>query len=158
MCEKDRFYMSIAIEEGKKAYSKGEVPIGAVLVIDGEVVSKAHNLREITQKTTSHAEIIAIEKANESVGFWRLENATLYVTTEPCVMCAGAILQARIKRLVYGTKDEKAGCVGSLYNLLDDNRFNHQVEIEEGVLKEECQKLLKDFFKDLRKSKFRFKR
>lgn len=149
----DEKFMQEAIKEALKAKALNEVPIGAVIVHNGEVIARGHNLRETTQETLSHAELIAIEEANEKIGSWRLEDCTLYVTLEPCPMCAGAIIQARIKRVVYGTPDPKAGCAGTLFNLLEEPRFNHQVELKSGVLKEKCSNLLKDFFKTLRERK-----
>ncbi len=149
----DQDYMEMALEEAKKAEVLGEVPIGAIIVHQDEVIATAFNLREKLQTTTSHAEMLAIDKANQVIGSWRLEDCTLYVTLEPCPMCAGAILQSRITRVVYGAKDEKAGCAGSLFNLLEDERFNHQVEVSAGVLEEESSQLLSDFFKQLRLKK-----
>ncbi|MGM8365486.1 tRNA adenosine(34) deaminase TadA [Virgibacillus sp. W0181] len=149
----DEQWMQAAIEEAKKARSIGEVPIGAVIVYNGEKIASGYNVRECTQRTLSHAELIAIEEANGKVGSWRLEDCTLYVTLEPCPMCAGAIVQSRIKRVVYGAPDPKAGCAGTLMNLLNENRFNHQVEVTKDVLLEECSFLLKDFFKQLRERK-----
>ncbi|MDX8045486.1 tRNA adenosine(34) deaminase TadA [Gracilibacillus sp. S3-1-1] len=149
----DEKYMLMAIEEAKKAEVLGEVPIGAVIVHKGEVIATAFNLREKLQTTDSHAEMLAIQKANEVIGSWRLEECTLYVTLEPCPMCAGAILQARIPRVVYGAKDHKAGCAGSLYNFLQDERFNHQVDVVPDVLEEETSQLLTNFFKALRQRK-----
>lgn len=146
-------YMDLAIEEAKKAATLGEVPIGAVVVFQDKVIASAFNLREALQTTASHAELIAIDKANEVIGSWRLEECTLYVTLEPCPMCAGAILQSRIPRVVFGAYDPKAGCVGSIMNLLDDPRFNHQAEISGGILQEECGQMLTDFFKVLRAKK-----
>lgn len=149
----DENFMQEAILEAKKASEYSEVPIGAVIVYKDEIIARGHNIRETSQQTLSHAELVAINKANEKIGSWRLEDCTLYVTLEPCPMCAGAILQARIKRVVYGATDPKAGCAGTLMNLLDDVRFNHQVEVEKHVLETECASLLTDFFKNLRKSK-----
>ncbi len=125
----DEEFMLLAMQEAKKAETLGEVPIGAIVTLEDEVIAAAFNLRESLQTTASHAEMLAIDKANEKVGSWRLEDCTLYVTLEPCPMCAGTILQSRIKRVVYGAKDPKAGCAGSLLNLLDDNRFNHVVDV-----------------------------
>ncbi|WP_233879967.1 tRNA adenosine(34) deaminase TadA [Virgibacillus halodenitrificans] len=142
-----------AIEEAKKAQTINEVPIGAVIVFKNEIIATGHNVRESSQTTLSHAELIAIEQANQIIGSWRLEDCTLYVTLEPCPMCAGAIVQSRIKRVVYGAADPKAGCAGSLMNLLKDPRFNHQVELTSGVMEKECSMLLKDFFKQLRNRK-----
>ena len=149
----DEYYMELAIREARKAMEQEEVPIGAVIVLDHKVISSAHNLRETTQKATTHAELLAIEKACEEIGSWRLENATLYVTLEPCPMCSGAILLSRIKRVVYGAKDPKAGCAGTLMNLLQDSRFNHQSEVKNGVLEDECGELLRTFFRNLRQKK-----
>lgn len=149
----DEKFMRLAIEEAKKAEKKGEVPIGAVIVKDGEVVSTGHNERETTQKTLRHAELIAIEKANEKLNSWRLEDCTMYVTLEPCPMCAGALVQARMKRVVYGAKDPKAGCVGTLINLVTEERFNHQLKWTGSVLEEECGMMLTNFFKKLREKK-----
>ncbi|NLI67049.1 MAG: nucleoside deaminase [Bacilli bacterium] len=149
----DEKFMRLAIEEAKKAEKKGEVPIGAVIVKDGEVVSTGHNERETTQKTLRHAELIAIEKANEKLNSWRLEDCTMYVTLEPCPMCAGALVQARMKRVVYGAKDPKAGCVGTLMNLVTEERFNHQLKWTGSVLEEECGMMLTNFFKKLREKK-----
>src|SRR5690606_12545717 len=145
--EQDRQFMEMAILEAEKAEAIGEVPIGAVIVLDGEVIAAAHNLREQDQEATAHAELAAITEACRKTGSWRLEDTTLYVTLEPCPMCAGAILQSRIPRVVYGARDPKAGCVDSLYRLLDDPRFNHRCEVTEGVLGEECGALLTNFFR-----------
>lgn len=142
--------MELAIEEAKKAVKINEVPIGAVIVYNNNVIATGYNVRETSQKTLSHAELIAIEKANENIGSWRLEDCTLYITLEPCPMCAGAIIQSRIKRVVFGAFDPKAGCAGTLMNLFDDVRFNHQVDVTSGVLEEKCAILLKNFFRDLR--------
>ena len=151
--EDDIKYMQMALAEAGKAYQRAEVPIGAVVVCDDQVVGRGFNLREQTQDPTSHAEMIALREAAANEDSWRLEDCQLYVTLEPCPMCAGAILQSRIKRLVYGASDPKAGAVRSLYQLLDDNRFNHQVEVEAGVLEKESAQLLKDFFRELRQRK-----
>jgi tRNA(adenine34) deaminase len=146
-------YMNLAIEEAKKAGSMGEVPIGAIIVLNGEIIAKGHNLRETKQTSTAHAEILAIEEACRKVGSWRLDKATLYVTLEPCPMCAGAIIMSRISRVVFGATDPKAGCAGTFMNLLQDERFNHQCQVEQGVLQEECGQLLTDFFKVIREKK-----
>ncbi len=146
-------YMKIAIEEAKKAEEKNEVPIGAVIVYDGEVIAKAHNVRETSQQAKAHAEFLAIEEANNKLNSWRLDECVLYVTLEPCPMCAGAIMQARIPTVVFGAYDPKAGCCGSLLNILEDSRFNHQAEIISGVLEEECGSLLTNFFRKLRDKK-----
>lgn len=151
--EDDIKYMKMALAEARKAYQRAEVPIGAVVVCNDQVVGRGFNLREQTQDPTSHAEMIALREAAENEASWRLEDCQLYVTLEPCPMCAGAILQSRIKRLVYGASDPKAGAVKSLYQLLNDDRFNHQVEVEAGVMEAESAQLLKDFFRDLRKRK-----
>lgn len=151
--EQDRQFMHLALEEAKKAGNLGEVPIGAIIVHKGEVIASASNLRETTQNAVTHAELMAIQQACEKIGSWRLEETTLYVTLEPCPMCAGAILQSRIPRIVYGARDMKAGCVDSLYRLLNDPRFNHECEITEGVLAEECGQILTHFFRALRERK-----
>ncbi|WP_152602391.1 tRNA adenosine(34) deaminase TadA [Planococcus sp. CAU13] len=151
--EQDQFYMKMAIEEANKAGAKGEVPIGAVIVHDGKVIARAHNLRETTRNAVTHAELMAIQNACEVLDNWRLENTILYVTLEPCPMCAGAILQSRIPRVVYGARDPKAGCVDSLYRLLNDERFNHECEVKENVLADECGGLLTQFFRNLRDKK-----
>jgi tRNA(adenine34) deaminase len=151
--ELDQYYMQQAIEEAVKAGAKGEVPIGAIIVFRGEIIARAHNLRETTQDAVTHAELLAIQEACRKLGNWRLEETTLYVTLEPCPMCAGAILQSRVPRVVYGARDAKAGCVDSLYRLLNDERFNHQCDVKENVLAEECGLLLTQFFRDLRVKK-----
>lgn len=147
-------FMLEAIKEAKKAFNKKEVPIGAVVVKDNEIIGRGHNLRETTKNSISHAEIMAIQEACKFLGGWRLTDCTLYVTIEPCPMCAGAILQSRIQKVVIGAMDPKAGACGSLVNLLNDSRFNHQTEIEQGVLEEECSLLMKEFFKALREKSF----
>lgn len=144
-------FMQAAIEEAKKAAALGEVPIGAVIVRDGEIVGRGYNLRETQKDPTLHAEMIAIRQASERLGGWRLIGCTLYVTLEPCPMCAGAIVQSRVEQVVFGAHDPKAGCAGTLMDLLNEPRFNHQVPIVAGVLGEECAFLLKDFFRSLRK-------
>lgn len=145
--------MKMAIAEAEKARTINEVPIGAIVVLDGQVIGAAHNLRETKQNAVAHAELLAIQAACEKVGTWRLENAELYVTLEPCAMCSGAIVLSRVKKVVYGAKDPKGGCAGSLMNLLEEERFNHQCEVRSGVLETECSTLLKDFFKSLRQQK-----
>lgn len=155
---KDHTYMTEAIEEAKKAEALGEVPIGAVIVYQNEIIARAHNLRETSQNAVTHAELMAIQQACEKIGSWRLEETTLYVTLEPCPMCAGAILQSRIPRVVYGARDMKAGCVDSLYRLLNDPRFNHECNVTEGVLADECGQLLTDFFRAIRERKKEEKR
>ena len=153
MTNKDHFYMQEALVEAQKAAALGEVPIGAIIVYQDEIIGRAHNLRETTQNALTHAESMAIQQACKKVGSWRLEETTLYVTLEPCPMCAGAILQSRIPRVVYGARDVKAGCVHSLYRLLNDARFNHECEVTEGVLADECGQILTDFFRALRERK-----
>ena len=151
--ENDEYYMKLAIEEAKKAQKLGEVPIGAIIVKNNEVIASAHNLRETVQLPTAHAEHIAIERASKVVGSWRLEECKLYVTLEPCVMCAGAIVMSRIPKVVYGATDPKGGCSGSLMNLLEESQFNHRAEIVKGVLEQECGDLLRNFFRELRLKK-----
>lgn len=149
----DERFMRLAIEQAEIAGRIGEVPIGAVITDSSEqLISTGHNLRERTNDPTAHAEIIAIRKAGEKLQSWRLEGATIYITVEPCVMCIGAIILARIRRLVFGAKDPKAGAVSSVYSLGADSRLNHIVEITEGICEEECSNMLKDFFRNLRKS------
>jgi tRNA(adenine34) deaminase len=156
--EQDHYYMSLAIEEAQKAAAKGEVPIGAVIVHEGEIIARAHNLRETTQNAVMHAELLAIQEACQKIGNWRLENSKLYVTLEPCPMCAGAILQSRIPRVIYGARDAKAGSVDSLYRLLNDERFNHQCDVTESVMADECGGMLTQFFRALRENKKKKKR
>jgi tRNA(adenine34) deaminase len=150
MSERDVRFMKIALEEAIIAFGDGEVPVGAVLVVEDAVVSKAHNSREVSYDPTGHAEILAIACGAKEIRNWRLTGATLYVTKEPCIMCAGAMVNARLGRLVYGCSDEKGGAVDSLYNLLSDKRLNHQVEVTSGVLEEECAEILKKFFRERR--------
>lgn len=145
--------MNEALKEAEKAYALGEVPIGAVIVYEGEIIGRAHNLRETTQNATTHAELMAIQQACDKIGSWRLEDTTLYVTLEPCPMCAGAILQSRVPNVIYGARDIKAGCVDSLYRLLNDSRFNHECHVTEGVLADECGSILTRFFQELRARK-----
>lgn len=149
----DEKYMAAALQEARRAWMLNEVPIGAVVVKDGEIIGRGFNLRESMQTTLTHAELLAIQDANQKVGSWRLEDCTLYVTLEPCPMCAGAIVQSRVKRVVYGANDPKAGCAGTLMNLLEEPRFNHQVEVKSGVLEPQCSTVLKNFFKELRQKK-----
>ncbi len=146
-------YMREALLEARKAYSLGEVPIGAVVVLDGEIIGRGHNLREIQKDSTCHAEIIAMREAAKRIGDWRLSGATLYSTIEPCPMCAGAIVQFRVKTLVYGAADLKAGAVDSLMDLVRDPRFNHRVEVVSGVLEQECAGIVQQFFRELRQNK-----
>jgi tRNA(adenine34) deaminase len=143
-------FMRLAIAEAQRALAEEEVPVGAVIVHDGRVVAAAHNQREQLRDPTAHAEMIAITQAAEAVGGWRLEGCTLYVTLEPCPMCAGAIIQARIPRVVYGAADPKAGAVRSLYELLGDKRLNHQAEVISGILAAPCGELLSQFFQQQR--------
>jgi tRNA(adenine34) deaminase len=149
----DTYYMNLALEEARKARELQEVPIGAIIVLDGKIIAKGYNLRETEQSSVAHAELLAIAEACKILGTWRLEEATLYVTLEPCPMCAGAIINSRIKRVVFGAHDPKAGCAGTFMNLLQDERFNHQSEVTSGVLHEECGAILTAFFKDLRQRK-----
>ena len=143
-------YMKMAIVQAKKAERLDEVPIGCVIVHDGMVVGRGYNRRNIDRNTLSHAELNAIKKASKKLGDWRLDDCEMYVTTEPCQMCAGAIVQARIKKVYIGCMNPKAGCAGSILNLLQVDKFNHQVEIESGILKDECSSLLTNFFRKLR--------
>lgn len=146
-------WMALAIEEAKKAEELGEVPIGAVIVRNGEVIAKAFNLRERTQNPMGHAECLAIKEASEKLGSWRLEDCDLYVTLEPCPMCSGAIIQSRIPRVVYGATDPKAGCAGTLMNLLQEPRFNHEADVISGILEAPCKNMLTQFFKALREKR-----
>ncbi|MEW9053993.1 MAG: tRNA adenosine(34) deaminase TadA [Neobacillus sp.] len=149
----DEYYMKEAIKEARKAEEFAEVPIGAVIVMEGKIISRGHNLRETEQTAIAHAELLAIDRACKASGSWRLENATLYVTLEPCPMCSGAIILSRVKRVVYGAADPKGGCAGTFMNLLQDERFNHQSEVTSGVLAEECGQLLSNFFRSLREKR-----
>lgn len=150
MEDQDIKYMRAALREAKKAYALGEVPIGCVIVYEGKIIGRGYNRRNTDKSTLAHAEITAIRKASRKIGDWRLEGCTLYVTLEPCQMCAGAIVQARIPRAVMACMNPKAGCAGSVLNILDMTEFNHQVEVTRGILEEECSTLLKTFFKELR--------
>lgn len=152
LTEEER-YMKEAIRQAHKAWKLGEVPIGCVIVRDGKIIARGYNRRNTDKNTLAHAELQAIRKASRAAGDWRLEDCTIYVTLEPCQMCAGAIVQARIPRLVIGSRNPKAGCAGSVLNLLQVPAFNHQVEITEGVLEEECSLMLTNFFRDLREKK-----
>lgn len=149
----DEKYMKEAVRQAKKATAINEVPIGCVIVYQDKIISRGYNRRNIQGSTLAHAELLAIQKASRKLGDWRLEDCTLYVTLEPCPMCAGAIVQARIPRVVIGAMNPKAGCAGSIFNLLEEKRFNHQVETRRGVLEETCQELMKDFFRELRRKK-----
>lgn len=142
--------MRLALEEAAKASSRGEIPIGAVIIREGEILAKAHNYREIWQDPTAHAEIVAIRAAASTLGSWRLTETTLYVTVEPCTMCIGAVILARIPRLVFGARDPKAGACGSVFDLAADYRLNHRVLVTGGLLEEDCQALLQQFFRRLR--------
>lgn len=154
----DEKYMKEAIRQAKKAYAIREVPIGCVIVYKDKIVGRGYNRRTTDHNTLAHAELIAIKKAGKKLGDWRLEDCTMYVTLEPCQMCAGAVVQSRLKRVVVGCMNPKAGCAGSILNLLQMDAFNHQAELTTGVLEEECSRLMKDFFKDLRAGGFRDKR
>ena len=146
-------FMKEALKEAKKAYEKLEIPVGCVIVKDGKIIARGHNLKETKKDTTEHAEIIAIKKASKKLDSWRLLDCEMYVTLEPCSMCAGAIINSRIKKIYIGTMNEKTGAAGSVLNLFKDYTFNHNVEVEAGIMKEDCEKILKDFFKELRKIK-----
>lgn len=146
-------YMNEALKQAKKAYSKLEVPVGAVIVKDGKIIARAYNQKETKFDTTKHAEILAIQKASKKINSWRLIDCDMYVTLEPCPMCAGAIIQSRIKNVYYGTKDEKTGAIGSVLNLFEDYKFNHKPNFKSGILENECKKILQDFFTNLRRIK-----
>ena len=150
--------MKAAIKQALKAEALGEVPIGCVIVFEDKIIGRGYNRRITDKSTLAHAELIAIKKASKKLGDWRLDDCIMYVTLEPCQMCAGAIIQGRIKRVVIGSMNPKAGCAGSILNLLDVKEFNHQVEVTKGVLEKECGEMLKDFFKDLRENKNRASR
>lgn len=143
-------YMKEALKQARKAYALGEVPIGCVIVREGKIIGRGYNRRNTDKTTLAHAEIIAIGKASKKAGDWRLEDCTLYVTLEPCQMCAGAIVQARIPEVIMGSMNPKAGCAGSILNILQMPKFNHQVKVTQGVLEEECSTMLTSFFKELR--------
>ena len=149
----DFYWMKLALREAHKAAEKGEVPIGALLVRDGKVLGRGHNLREANRDPVAHAEIIAIRRAAKKEESWRLNGATVYVTLEPCIMCMGAMLLARVERLVFGCHDPKGGAAGSLYDLSADSRLNHRIEVTSGVMGGECARILSDFFAELRKEK-----
>lgn len=155
MLENDKF-MKAAIKEAQKAYNEGEVPVGAVIVKDKKIIARAYNKKEGKQDTTKHAEIIAIQKASRKLKSWRLCDCEMYVTLEPCAMCAGAIIQSRIKKVYIGTADEKTGACGSVINLFK-YQFNHKVEVETGILQNKCENILKMFFKELRENKKQLK-
>ena len=145
--------MKEAIRQARKAEALMEVPIGCVIVYEGKIIARGYNRRNTDKNTISHAEMNAIRKASRKLGDWRLEGCTMYITLEPCQMCAGAIVQARIPRVVFGTRNSKAGCAGSILDLLNEPRFNHQVEVEEGLLQPECSEIMKRFFRRFRKNK-----
>jgi tRNA(adenine34) deaminase len=149
----DEKYMKAALAQAKKAYALEEVPIGCVIVQNGKIIARGYNRRNTDKNATAHAEIAAIRKASKKTGDWRLEDCTMYVTLEPCQMCAGAIVQARMQRVVIATMNPKAGCAGSVLNLLQVEAFNHQVEITRGVLEEACASMLSEFFRELRSKK-----
>ena len=149
----DESFMKQAVKQAKKAYDKLETPIGCVIVREDKIIARGYNKRNMKKNTLAHAEILAINKASKVLGDWRLEDCTMYVTLEPCPMCAGAIVQARIPRVVIGSMNPKAGCAGSVLNLLQQDGLNHQVEITKGVLAQECSGLMTSFFRELRKKK-----
>lgn len=149
----DKYFMKEALKEAKKAYEEFEIPIGAVIVWDGKIIGRGYNRVETLKNSLAHAEVIAIDEASKSIDAWRLIDATIYVTLEPCAMCAGAMVNSRIKRLVIGSLDPKRGCAGSLMNIVNHEGLNHKLEVETGVLEEECKRILQSFFKDLRLSK-----
>jgi tRNA(adenine34) deaminase len=150
--DRDTLFMQKALREALKAYNKNEVPVGAVVVKEGEIIARGFNNRENSNDPLGHAEIIAIKRAAKRLGRWRLNDCTLYVTLEPCLMCAGAIINARLKRLVYGCPDPKAGAIESLYHIAEDKRLNHRVEVTRGILAAECSEILKGFFAQRRNS------
>lgn len=154
----DERFMREAIRQARKAGALMEVPIGCVIVYEGKIIARGYNRRNTDKNTISHAELNAIRKASKKLGDWRLEGCTMYITLEPCQMCAGAIVQARVSRVVIGSMNPKAGCAGSILNLLEMEQFNHQVEVTRGVLQEECSQMLSGFFKELREIKKRQKR
>lgn len=143
-------FMQAAIAEAQKAQAKGEVPIGAVVVREGQIIGRGHNLRESQQDSLAHAEVLAIREANRALNSWRLNDCQLFVTLEPCPMCTGAILNSRLDAVYYGASDLKAGVCGTIMNLLDDPRLNHQADVEKGICQKECLDLLQDFFQQLR--------
>lgn len=151
----DERFMREAIRQARKAGALMEVPIGCVIVYEGKIIARGYNRRNTDKNTISHAELNAIRKASKKLGDWRLEGCTMYITLEPCQMCAGAIVQARVSRVVIGSMNPKAGCAGSILNLLEMEQFNHQVEVTRGVLQEECSQMLSGFFKELREIKKR---
>ena len=146
-------YMKAAIAQAKKAWKLGETPIGCVIVYEDKIIARGYNRRNTEHNTLSHAELNAIKKASKDIGDWRLEGCTMYVTLEPCPMCAGALVQSRIDKVVIGAMNPKAGCAGSVINLLNMEGFNHRVEVETGILGDECGKMMSDFFRELREMK-----
>ena len=152
MTEQEK-YMKEALKQAQKAYEKGEIPVGAVIVKEHKIIARAYNEKEYKLDTTKHAEILAIQKASKKLKSWRLQDCDMYVTLEPCSMCAGALIQARIRKLYIGTMDKKTGACGSVLNLLEDYTFNHKVEVERGILQKDCENILKIFFKELREKK-----
>ncbi len=152
MTEQEK-YMKEALKQAKKAYEKGEIPVGAVIVKEHKIIARAYNEKEYKRDTTKHAEILAIQKASKKLKSWRLQDCDMYVTLEPCSMCAGALIQARIRKLYIGTMDKKTGACGSVLNLLEDYTFNHKLEVEKGILQKDCENILKIFFKELREKK-----
>ncbi len=149
----DKYFMNLALEEAKKARDLGEVPIGAIIVKNEKIIAKGYNKREMLKNPLAHAEVIAINRASENLDSWRLLNCTMYITIEPCIMCAGAIVNSRIERLVIGATDPKMGACGSVVDLVTNEKFNHRVDLVHGILKEECSKIMKGFFKELRNKK-----
>ncbi|MBU5439370.1 tRNA adenosine(34) deaminase TadA [Tissierella sp. MSJ-40] len=149
----DEKYMKVALEEAKKAYSTYEVPVGAIIVHKNKIIGRGYNKRETLKDPTAHAEILAIKEASEYLGGWRLIDCTMYVTLEPCPMCAGAIVNSRIDKLIIGTRDLKMGCCGTVEDLTNHPKFNHRLEVIFGILEEECSNLMRDFFKELRNKK-----
>ena len=146
-------FMKEALKEALKAYKKEEIPVGAVIIKDNKIIARAYNLKETKYDTTKHAEILAIQKASKKLKSWRLTDCEMYITLEPCSMCAGALINSRIKKIYIGALDNKTGAAGSVLNLFDDYTFNHKVEVEKGIMVEQCETILKDFFKMLRKLK-----
>ena len=147
----DEYFMRLALDEAYRAYSTNEVPVGAIIVKGDKIISTGYNMRETLKDPTAHAEIIAIKKASEALGGWRLLGCTMYVTIEPCAMCAGAIVNSRVERLVIGSRDPKMGACGSIINIVQNQRFNHQVDVTWDIMQKECSDIMKDFFKKLRK-------
>jgi len=152
-CQSDEYYMRQALKEARKALLLDETPVGAVIVHAGRITARGYNKRECYKDSTLHAEMIAIKKASRKLDSWRLNECTMYVTLEPCIMCAGAMIQARVGRLFVGAMDPKAGCAGSVLNIVEADCFNHKVQVTYGILEAECSEILKDFFRDLRKRK-----